>query len=203
MNNDANFDPEYFFSYCRQLYEKNEAFDQQQTQRQARHRHLHPDSAKLLASLILNSRARRVLEVGTSTGYSTLWIAFALRDTADAQLISLDIDAARSGIAQTHLQTLGLDDKVCLRVEDALTFLQQQSQPFEVIFLDAERSHYIDYLAYIHALLPVTGMLIVDNVLSHPDEVSDFLSKLQGDRRYLCSTIPIGAGLFIAVRQQP
>lgn len=202
MANGEQFDTQYFFSYCQSLYENDEAFDEQQTDRFKRHRHLQPDSAKFLASLIISSGAKKVLEIGTSTGYSTLWIAYALKHQPDAQLITLDIDKARSNIAQHHLQNVELSRQVCFKVEDALTFFQYYNQPFELIFLDAERQYYVEYLPFIHSLLPIRGILIVDNVLSHPNEVKDFLKDFENDSRYLCSTLSLGSGLFMAVRQE-
>ena len=71
-----------------------------------------------------------------------------------------------------------------------------------MIFLDAERQFYHDYLKGLHQVLGVGSVLIVDNVISHCDDVGEFLAAFKNDPRYICHTLDIGAGLFMAVRQE-
>lgn len=190
-----------FLSYCQSFYKRDQAFDYQQTDRLTRHRHLEPESAKFLSSLVLAKGPKSVLEIGTSTGYSTLWLAYGLRHQSDTQFVSLDIDCTRSEIARTHLQAVGLAGIVTLIVQNALDFLEHNHHPFDFIFLDAERGQYLTYCNYLHASLLAGSVLIVDNVISHADEVSDFIMTFDSDSRYLCTTLPLGSGLFMAVRQ--
>lgn len=196
-----------FKIYTDALYHADKAFDKAQTDRLARHRHLEPESAQFLAALIMTNDAQQVLEIGTSTGYSTLWIAYALAqinqqlgDTC-ARLTSIELDEWRLLTARNHLRTLSLDGCVSLQQVDAKDFLQAATARYDVIFLDAERKFYLAYVADFKRLMQVGDALIVDNVLSHADEVADFLAAFTQDDNFLCTTIPIGAGLFMAVRQ--
>ena len=208
-SSDQPFDTQRFIHYCESMYQQNKAFDDKQTDRLARHRHLEPESAKFLASLVIAKQAFRVLEIGTSTGFSTLWLSYALNNLAQSgsqknlqpKLISLDIDSKRSQAAWQHLQAVELSHQVDLQVIDAENFLKQNQQTFELIFLDAERKFYPHYIEYLHHALSVSHILVVDNVLSHADEVADFITTFKQDPRYLCNTLNIGAGLFMAVRQ--
>lgn len=195
------FDSDSFAAYCQDLYRRHKAFDEQQADRLSRHRPLEPESARFLASLIIAKQANKVLEIGTSTGFSTLWLAFALRDNPNAEFVSLEIDEERSAAANQHLTEVGLAQKVNLKVCDAKNFLAKNQQRFDLIFLDAERRFYLDYIESLHSALAISSILVVDNVISHADEVDDFLKIFEQDRRYLCSTLPIGAGLFMATRQ--
>lgn len=196
-----------FKVYTDRLYQTDKAFDDSQADRLNRHRHLEPDSAQFLASLVISKNAKNILEIGTSTGYSTLWLGYALAqinlaNTADpATLTSIDIDEWRLLTARNHLRTLQLDNNINLQQVDAKDFLRQSTAHFDVIFLDAERKFYGDYVTDFKRLLTFGDMLIVDNVISHADEVSAFLAAFQNDTSYLCSTLSIGAGLFMAVRQ--
>ena len=199
----STFDQSHFLSYCQSLYEADKSYDAIQTNRLDRHRHLEPEAAQFLASLVMIKHPKQVLEIGTSTGFSTLWLAYALRQHSDACFISLDIDEQRSQIAKEHLQAVGLDALVELQVQDALVFLQQNHQPFDMIFLDAERQYYATYTKYLHQSLSMGSVLIVDNVISHSAQVETFLAAFKTDSRYLCHTVDIGAGLFLAVRQEP
>lgn len=195
-----------FLNYTDTLYKTDKAFDDSQTDRLNRHRHLEPDSAEFLASLIISKNTQNILEIGTSTGYSTLWLAYALHNInqnsqSNASLTSIDIDEWRLLTARNHLRTLQLDSHVTLQQVDAKDFLSQSNEHFDVIFLDAERKFYHEYVADFKRLLDFGDVLIVDNVISHADEVVEFLAQFKDDDNYLCSTLLIGAGLFLAVKQ--
>lgn len=197
-----------FLSYCQTLYETDKTYDNEQIDRLNRHRHLEPDSARFLASLMMMKQPKKVLEIGTSTGFSTLWIAYGLRHYVNAKVdanvnfISLDIDKYRSDAARHHLQAVGLSDLVDLKVQDAFDYLSQSTEIFDFIFLDAERKFYSDYTEHLHRALTMGGVLIVDNVISHRDEVQPFLAAFENNDRYLCHTIKMGSGLFMVVCQE-
>ena len=128
-----------FKIYTDTLYQTDKAFDDSQTDRLNRHRHLEPDSAEFLASLIISKNAQNILEIGTSTGYSTLWLAYALRrinqnSQSNASLTSIDIDEWRLLTARNHLRTLQLEGHVTLQQVDAKDFLSQSNEHFDVIF---------------------------------------------------------------------
>lgn len=202
MSGLKTFDDTYFLSYCQALYDNDKTYDAKQTDRLNRHRHLEPKSAKFLASLVMLQNPKTVLEIGTSTGFSTLWLAYGLRHYSNVDFVSLDIDKQRSDIAKNHLQAVGLSMLVDVKVQDASEFLNQNSKTFDLIFLDAERQFYCDYLENLHNSLTIGSVLLVDNVISHSDDVQQFLAAFTNDTRYICHTLDMGAGLFMAVRQE-
>lgn len=194
-----------FEQYVGALYETDKTFDESQPNRLSRHRHLDPDSAQFLASFILAKSAKNLLEIGTSTGYSTLWLAYALsqlenHNQAPAHLTSIELDAQRLLTAKNHLLTLQLNRFVSLQQADAKDFLSQCQTSYEVVFLDAERKFYLDYVIDLKRILPFGGVLIVDNVLSHAHEVAEFLAQFTDDENFICTTLPLGAGLFMAIK---
>lgn len=197
---------EKFKIYADTLYQIDKEFDNLQTDRLTRHRHLEPESAQFLASLMIGKHAQNVLEIGTSTGYSTLWLAYALAQLSKngknpATLISIELDNQRLLTAKNHLLTLQLSEFVTLQQVDAKDFLAQSQENFDMIFLDAERTFYGEYVADLKRILPFGGILVVDNVVSHANEVTEFLAEFEADESFLCSTLLIGAGLFMAVKQ--
>lgn len=202
MSTLKDFNDAHFLSYCQSLYDTDKTYDAKQTDRLKRHRHLEPDSASFLASLVIMKIPKKVLEIGTSTGFSTLWLAYGLRHYPNVDFISLDIDKSRSDVARRHLQAVGLSTLADLRIQDASEFLSQNNERFDFIFLDAERQFYCDYSEYLHNSMSVGSVLIVDNVISHSDEVLSFLSDFRNNPRYVCHTLEIGAGLFMAVCQE-
>jgi predicted O-methyltransferase YrrM len=183
-----------------ELHRRGVEHDAAKSDRLERLRNLEPDSARLLALLVRATAARRVLELGTSNGFSTLWLADAVRSVG-GQMLSVDIDAARSAQAGENLERAGLRELVELRVEDAAQALGSSSDSgWDMIFLDAERPAYAGYWPDLVRTLRPGGLLAVDNVLSHADEVREFRALVDDDARVLQAVVPTGAGLLLAVR---
>ena len=163
-------------------------------------RNLEPDTAALLALLVRATGARRVLELGTSNGYSTLWLADAVR-TNGGQLVSVEIELDRSSQAARNLDRAGLRSVVDLRVQDAAEVLRLSSgSEWDMIFLDAERPAYPGYWLDIVRTLRPGGLLAVDNVISHADQVADFRAIVSADPRVSEALVPTGAGALLVVK---
>ena len=187
-----------FQHYMQALYQNFTAFDAQQTDRIQRYRNVEPESALFLAMQIHIQQSKEILEIGTSTGYSTLWLAHAVQQT-QGRVTTLEIDAARTAQAQHHAQELGLDDVIDFWVGDAEKYLTKTTQQYDFIFLDAERDAYVGYWAFLQKMLnPCGGVLIVDNVISHAAQVKCFIELIENDPRFISMTLPIGAGLYMA-----
>lgn len=185
-------------AYLETVYSESRAHDETQTERAACWRNLHPDSAALLAVLVRAKQARKVLEVGTSNGYSTLWLADAVRDTGGS-LRTLEIDKARKKAARQNLRETKLEDFVRMEVCDAGEFLRDYSKYFDVVLLDADRSQYTAYWPHLQRILTKPGsLLVVDNVLSHADEVQAFIALVEADKNFSSMVLDIGAGLLLA-----
>lgn len=185
-------------AYLETVYSESRAHDETQTERAACWRNLHPDSAALIALLVRAKQARKVLEVGTSNGYSTLWLADAVRDTGGS-LCTLEIDKARKKAARQNLRETKLEDFVRMEVCDAGEFLRDYPKYFDVVLLDADRSQYTAYWPHLQRILTKPGsLLVVDNVLSHADEVQAFIALVEADKNFSSMVLDIGAGLLLA-----
>ena len=190
-----------FQHYMQALYQNFTAFDAQQTDRIQRYRNVEPESALFLAMQIHIQQSKEILEIGTSTGYSTLWLAHAAQQT-QGRVTTLEIDPARTAQAQHHAQELGLDDVIDFWVGDAEKYLAKTTQQYDFIFLDAERDAYVGYWAFLQKMLnPCGGVLIVDNVISHAAQVKCFIELIENDPRFISMTLPIGAGLYMVCSQ--
>jgi predicted O-methyltransferase YrrM len=181
-------------------YAESHAFDEQQTDRLERFRNLEPESAELLAVIARAAAATRLLELGTSNGYSTLWLA----DAAEAnggRLVSVEIDPARSELATRVVDEANLNDVVELRVEDAATTLTRSDDcAWDLIFLDAERTAYAGYLDDLVRTLAPGGLLAIDNVVSHERELVEFTAAISGRADLTQTVVAVGAGLRLAVK---
>jgi predicted O-methyltransferase YrrM len=188
-------------AFADELYATGREHDARQDDRLARWRNVEPDTAALLGVLIRTKQARRILEIGTSNGYSTIWLGDAAEDTSGT-VISLDVEPGRTALAREHLAQAGLETVVDLRTEDAGPALRGfEDEAFDFVFLDAERPHYIAYWPDLVRTLAPSGLLVVDNVISHADDLTHFIPAAERDERVETVVVPIGAGVLLAVRR--
>ena len=157
-------------------------------------RNVEPDTALLLAVLVRATGARALLELGTSNGYSTLWLADATRSIG-GHILSVDVDPKRSAQAGLNLDRAGLRDIVELRVEDAAVTLRDASEAeWDMIFLDANVG--LPWLLAGPGARTEAGWpSAVDNVLSHAEELGDFRELIRADERVSEALVPTGAGV--------
>jgi predicted O-methyltransferase YrrM len=144
--------------------------------------------------------ARTVLEIGTTNGYSTLWLADAVREQG-GRVLSVDLDPEAQRQAADNLAVAGLTDLVELRCADGgevLAELPDASQ--DVIFLDSERPEYPGWWPHPLRVLRPGGLLAVDNVLSHADEVAPLLRLIEDARLLTATVVPVGKGELLAVK---
>jgi predicted O-methyltransferase YrrM len=182
-----------------EVYAHGREFDAQQSNRLARLRNLAPEAAQLLAVMVRAAGARRILEVGTSNGYSTLWLADAAKVTG-GHVESLDIDPRRSDQACDNIARAGLDGVAsCRTVSAAQALIEYPDDAWDLIFLDAERPEYVGYWPNIRRTLAPGGTLAIDNAVSHAAELSDVNRLLADDPRLTTVLVPIGDGLLVSV----
>lgn len=128
-----------------------------------------PDQAALLGFLVTTLAARRVLEIGTFTGYSALAMAMAL--PADGQLVTCDRDVEMTDIARGFWRDARVDGRIELRLGEALETLQAMrdapGEPFDFAFIDADKTSYDAYYEHCLALLRPGGLIALDNMLWH------------------------------------
>ena len=129
--------------------------------------HVAPNQGKLLSLLVQVRGARRVLEVGTLGGYSTIWLARGL--PADGRLVSLELEEHNASVARANLERAGLGDRVEVRVGPAADTLaamvEAGEEPFDLVFLDADKSGYPTYLARALELSRPGTVIVADNVV--------------------------------------
>jgi predicted O-methyltransferase YrrM len=184
-----------------EFYAAGVAHDAAQPDRLLKHRNLEPPTAELLSLVVRIAGARRVVEVGTANGYSTVWLADALGDT-DGHVVTLDTgasDAAQQNLAHADAVQPGLARRVEFRQEDGGAYLAGLGDgTVDLLFLDAERVQYPSWWPHPVRVLRRGAVLAIDNVLSHPDEVAPFLALLAREPSLARSTVAVGKGLHLA-----
>ncbi len=175
--------------------------DAGQTERSRRMLNLEPDTAQLLSIFIQSGRKTRGLEIGTSNGYSTLWLADAVRQTGGS-LISLDISAEKHALAEANLERAGLREYVTLLTGDAAAVLAGLADAYDFVFLDADRRQYTVLLPLLLPRLLPGALLMADNVHSHPGETADYLYAGAAHPDFVSVVAGVGKGLSIAYKQK-
>jgi predicted O-methyltransferase YrrM len=161
---------------------------------------LEPDTAQLLSILVRAGRRTRLLEIGTSNGYSTIWLAWSA-GAVGGRVISIDRDTDKHALAAVNLRRAGLQDFVDLQLGDATTVLAGLPGPFDFVFFDADRLSYPAQLSLLLPKLTADGLVLADNALSHPEEIAGYLAAVQALPEFDHLIVPVGKGLSLAYRR--
>ncbi len=181
------------------IEEQGLANDARATERPRMMLNLQPASAQLISILVRASGAARALEIGTSNAYSTIWLAWSLAPVG-GRILSIDRNPDKHTLARENLKRAGLLDHVELRTGDATEIAAQLSGPFDLVFLDADRRKFPEQLQILLPKLAHKVLVIADNVLSHPEEIAEYLKMISSLADFQHTTVPIGKGLSIAFR---
>jgi predicted O-methyltransferase YrrM len=173
--------------------------DERESDRVRKMLNLEPDTAKLLNILARSSGARRVLEIGTSNGYSTIWLASAVAETG-GKIISIERSPEKQAMARENLGRAGLLDRVELRLGDATTIVRELTGPFDFVFFDADRITAPEQLRLLLPKLAPGVFVLSDNVLSHPAEIAGYLAVVATLEGFEHTVVPVGKGLSLAYR---
>ena len=176
---------------------------------------LNRDSGRMLA--ILAGDRRRVVEVGTAIGYSTLWMALALAEPREGTIVTIDPDRERTGRARDFWRRAGIsDDRVAVVNAPALDAFAagtpELAGPFDLAFIDALKDEYSDYVRELRPRLAPGALVVADNVLwsgrtsgARPardgdgtDALREFCRAMSSDPAFETTILPIGDGLLVA-----
>jgi predicted O-methyltransferase YrrM len=192
-----------FEALLRQLEEQGTAHDAAQSEHRWKRLNLETPTARLLQLLILAGGRRRVLEIGTSNGYSALWIADALRRIPCAKpLTTIERDPGRADEARQNLSRAGLESWTDIRVGEASAIVAELRGPFDAVFFDADRVSAPEQLSLLLPNFEADVLLMADNALSHPEEIAPYIEAVSRMPGFLTMVVPIGKGLHIAHRLQ-
>ena len=158
------------------------------------------ETGEFLSVLVQATSARRVLEIGTSNGYSTLWLASAARATGGA-VTTVEISDYKVDLARHTFSRSGLASAITLVQDDAGRVLERAGDAaFDLVFLDAERPEYPGWWPNLKRVLRPGALVVVDNATSHPAQMAPFVALVKADAHFMTSLVPIGNGEFLAVK---
>ncbi|KUO50609.1 MAG: hypothetical protein APF76_08155 [Desulfitibacter sp. BRH_c19] len=175
-----------------------------------------PQTTGLLYLLAKMNHSKNVLEIGTATGYSTIWLARAV--APHGKVTTIEINQLRHRRAREYFQRAGLDSNITPYLGDALQILPQLRGEFDFIFMDAAKGQYIAFFEYVYRLLAPGGILVADNVLfkgmvvpgtKYPRRkrtivvrLRKFLRMLNNHPNLVTSILPVGDGVALCLKER-
>lgn len=146
--------------------------------RRGRMMNVPPRDGRLLQMLVRMSGAKNVLEIGTSNGVSAIWMALGLKQTG-GRLTTLEIDPVRAGLARENFTKAGLQDRIELIEGDALEILKTLTGIYDLVFIDAAKRDYKDYLDLIYSRIAKGGIIVAHNAVQSASSMRDYLDHVQ------------------------
>jgi caffeoyl-CoA O-methyltransferase len=168
--------------------------------RARRLRQIPRDVGEFLLTLTLATGARTIVEIGTSGGYSTLWLALAARERV-GRVITFEVDPSKVELATRTFDDAGLAGIIELRHADARNGLGVEPGTVDLVFMDAEKDAYEALLEPVVEALRDGGLLVADNLISHAEELAGFRDAALTQPCLTGLVVPIGRGELLAVKR--
>ena len=164
-------------------------------------------SANFLNTLIKINNSKNVLEIGTSNGYSGIWILKALLETK-GKLTTIEFWEKRQSIARRNFKICCPDVEVEPKIGSAIVILEdlldeinaRKREKFDFVFIDANKKEYISYFNLIDKMMSKNGIILADNILSHYEKVEDYVNNLFENKNYQSQIIELGTGMMLSRR---
>ena len=180
----------------KELEEGGKAHDAAEPEHSRRMLNLEPETAELVSILARSSGARHALEIGTSNGYSTIWLAASIGPDG-GRVISIDRRPEKHKMARENLSRAGLVEFVDLRCGDATELVATLPGPFDFVIFDADRKSAPEQLKILVPKLESRALVLADNALSHPAEIAEYIKMVESLNEFQHAVVPIGKGLSV------
>lgn len=158
-------------------------------------------TAEFLYTLIKTYNCKNILEVGTSNGYSGIWLGKAVKENG-GHLTTIEFYDKRLDIAKENFKICGIDNVITPLKGSALEILKNLDDDFMIdfAFVDANKSEYIKYFEIIDKHLKKGGIIACDNVLSHKEKCRPFIDAINSNSQYKNTVLPLPAGLSFGIK---
>ncbi|MEC3460376.1 O-methyltransferase, partial [Bacillus thuringiensis] len=175
-----------------------EEHDRNKKTREEKLRNVSREMGQFLSILVKGCNAKNILEIGTSNGYSTLWLANAVEET-NGNVTTVELSSERVGEALVNFEKANLLQRIDIHNQEAGAFLDSQlNHSFDFIFLDSERTQYMWWFEHIKRMLQPKGFLVVDNATSHASELGEFIKMIEEDDTFETVLLAFQKGAFVA-----
>lgn len=163
---------------------------------------LGPHKGRVLQKVIRKVKPKRILEVGALIGYSAILMGKVLG--SDANIITIEIHSDEAAAAKDNIREAGIKPAVDVLVGDAIEILPKLEGPFDLVFVDADKTEYIDYIKLVEDKLHKESVVVADNAGIFADEMREYLDYVRNSGKYDSRFVPVGEdGLEVSTRIQP
>jgi len=157
------------------------------------------DTGKFLHNLVIVSKAKNILEIGASNGYSTIWLAEAAKQNK-GKVTTIEISEEKVKLAKENFKRANLDKIIKIIKGDALQEIPKLNGKFDFIFIDAIKKDYISYLMLAEKKLGKNAIVAADNAVIFKEKMRHYLNYLQNNKNYSSVLVPIGTGMEFSVK---
>ena len=194
--------PLHLESRLRELAEFGHTHDAAESRHAHRLLNLEWAAAEALFLMVSMANRRRILEIGTSNGFSTIWLTAALGSQAGGHLVTIDRDLDKQAQARANLERAGLCKNVTFLAGQATALVADLQGPFDCVFFDADRVSAPEQFKLLLPKLTEDAVLFSDNALSHPGEIEGYLDCVDASGQFDSTILTVGKGLHVAVRRR-
>lgn len=153
-------------------------------------------TGEFLYKMVLERKPKHILELGTSVGYSVLWLGKAAFEVG-AHIDTVEYFDQKVSIAREYIRRAGLTDIVTVHHVRILDFLGNTNNAYDMVFMDADKTNYKRYFELLRNRVAKNCILVVDNAINFQSRMQDFIDTCMNDRTVSTRTVPIDNGLFI------
>jgi len=161
-----------------------------------------PHKGQVLVEVIRKIKPKRILEIGTLIGYSAILMGKVL--DSGVHIITIEIHRDEAAMAKDNVRKAGIKPTVDVLVGDAIEILPKLEGVFDLVFIDADKTEYIDYIKLVEDKLHKESVVVADNAGIFADEMREYLDYIRNSGKYDSRYIPVGEdGLEVSTRIQP
>ncbi|CAM4248396.1 methyltransferase [Bacillus manliponensis] len=175
--------------------------DRVKTKREERFRNISRDMGQFLFTLVKGCNRKKILEIGTSNGFSTLWLASAAKENGGT-VTTVELSSDRISQALENFKLANFTNQIDIHHQEAGAFLEvQPPKLYDFIFLDAERTQYVWWWENIKRILMPGGLIVIDNAISHEEELQPFFRLIKEDETFKGVLVPLGTGAYFVRKE--
>lgn len=158
-------------------------------------------TGNFISMLIKLMKAKNVLELGTSNGYSAIWISDALKETG-GHLTTIEFWEKRQCLARENVEYCGLTPQVTYKTGQAYDVIKDEiNEEFDMVFMDANKEEYLRFFEIVHPKLKKGGVILADNIISHAKKVKPFVEAISNHKDYQVQVLDLPDGLLMAYKK--
>ena len=157
------------------------------------------DTGEFFHIMVLISKAKNILEVGTSNGYSTIWLGEAVKQNK-GKVTTIEIAEHKVEMATENIKRAKLDKTIKILHGDALKEIPKLKGKFDFLFLDAVKEDYINYFKLVYPKLAKNAVIVADNAIMFENYMKDYLNHVRNNKNIRSVLVPIGSGVEFTLK---